>query len=69
MEFFVYIRTRTNRMDVSREKGLFHASILTVYADYRFTDSHHDDRIWKNICNQTPRKRSITYTGTERQCL
>lgn len=53
-KFFVSIRT--NRIDVSREDGSFHASILAVYADHRFTDSHHDDRIWKNICNQTPEK-------------
>lgn len=53
-KFFVSIRT--NRIDVSRKDGSFHASILAVYADHRFTDSHHDDRIWKNICNQTPEK-------------
>ena len=53
-KFFVSIRSK--RIDVSREDGSFHASILAVYADHRFTDSHHDDRIWKNICNQTPEK-------------
>lgn len=54
VEFSVSIRS--NRIDVSRKDGSFHASILAVYADHRFTDSHHDDRIWKNICNQTPEK-------------
>ena len=58
-KFFVSIRT--NRIDVSREDGSFHASILAVYADHRFTDSHHDDRIWKNICNQTPKKINHIY--------
>ena len=37
------VSIRSNRIDVSRKDGSFHASILAVYADHRFTDSHHDE--------------------------